>query len=298
MGPGMGRECNLLDRLDTVAIIGVGLIGGSVGLALRRSGLANRVLGIGRDENRLAEAKQIGAIDEIATNWSRGVADAEVVVVCTPVTRVVRDVLNASRDGRDDVLITDAGSTKRDIVEQVEAHEVAHDRFVGAHPLAGSERKGAAHASAGLFDGRSCVLTPTGRTPPDRLDRARSFWSSLGCRLIEMGPVTHDDALARTSHLPHVTAAALAAVVPKELLPLAAGAYRDGTRVAMSDAALWSGIFLANRRPVLDAVEALREQLSEFEHALRSEDEMALRRWWESSRRKRSEFSDPGLEIT
>jgi prephenate dehydrogenase len=165
------------------------------------------------------------------------------------VTLIAADARRAAEGGPEDVLVTDAGSTKRRIVAEVEAHPRALAAFVGAHPIAGSERKGVAHARADLFEGRVCVLTPTARTPPERRDRARRFWELLGCRTLEMAPDDHDAALARTSHLPHAVAAALAAAVPAELLALAAGAYRDGTRVAGSDPDLWAGIFLENRRP-------------------------------------------------
>lgn len=279
------------DRLGTVAIIGVGLIGGSIGLALRKRTLAAHVVGIGRDATRLSVAERLGAVDEFTTNLAQGVAEADVIVVCTPVNRVVRDTSSAARHAPATALITDVGSTKREIVEQIEADERSCRRFVGAHPLAGSERRGADHASSDLFEDRVCILTPTEKSIPSQVERARDFWSSLGCRILELDPKSHDEALARTSHLPHALAAALAAIVPEELLPLAAGAYRDCTRVAQSDSGLWSGIFLANRRPVLDALDALRGQLTAFELALRGEDEVALRAWWDNAKQQRLAFN-------
>lgn len=150
--------------------------------------------------------------------------------------------------------MTDAGSTKRTIVEAAEADPLSRAKFVAAHPIAGSERSGVAHARADLFDGRVCVLTPTEQTPPDSLERARGFWSALGCRVIELDPTTHDAHFARTSHLPHAVAVALASLVGPDLVPLAAGAYRDATRVAGAEAALWAPIFLENRRPCLEAL--------------------------------------------
>ncbi|MEJ7639226.1 MAG: prephenate dehydrogenase/arogenate dehydrogenase family protein [Singulisphaera sp.] len=184
-----------MDRLGTVAIVGVGLIGGSIGLALRELGLAERVMGIGRREANLAEAVRIGAIDAATTDLASGVARADVVVVCTPVTEIAAAVRIAAEHGTGEVLITDAGSTKLRIVEAVERDPSAARVFVGSHPIAGSELKGVTHARSDLFEGRSCVLTPTGRTPDDRLQRARSFWVRLGCRVIELGPAEHDDVL-------------------------------------------------------------------------------------------------------
>ena len=279
-----------LDRVGTVAIVGVGLIGGSVGLALRARGLADEVIGIGRNEAKLSEARRLGAIDTGVTDLSRGVGRADVVVVCTPVARIAHDVRDAAAHAHGGVLVTDAGSTKARIVEEVERDEQARRVFVAAHPIAGSERQGVAHGRADLFDRRACVLSPTPRTPLDRLERARGFWAGLGCRLIEMEPAAHDEALALTSHLPHAVAAALAASVPPEVLALAAGAYRDVTRVAGADPSLWTAIFRANRDPILHALAAYQSQLETFKHALTGDDERALQQWWEAARERRRRF--------
>jgi prephenate dehydrogenase len=186
--------------------------------------------------------------------------------------------------------VTDAGSTKRKIVDAAEADPSARAKFVAAHPIAGSERSGAAHGRADLFEGRVCVLTPTGQTPPDRLERARGFWSALGARVVELDPTTHDAHFARTSHLPHAVAAALASLVGPDLVPLAAGAYRDATRVAGAEAALWAPIFLENRRCVLDALDGLDASLAEFREALEAGDAAALQTWWDEGRRNRIAF--------
>jgi prephenate dehydrogenase len=273
-----------------VTIVGVGLIGGSIGLALRGRGLAERVIGVGRSESRLEEAVRLGAIDEFTTELARGVAEAEVCVVCTPVTRIAADAIAAAEHGPADLLVTDAGSTKRLIVEAVERHERARAAFIGAHPIAGSEQTGVAHARGGLFDGRACVVTPTPHSPVDRIARAVEFWASLGCRVVERGPAEHDAALALTSHLPHVVAAALALAVPAELLELAAGAYRDGTRVAAADTELWAAIFRDNRLPLLEAVDAFGTCLAAFRRALAEGDEEALRSSWDAAKRARAQF--------
>jgi prephenate dehydrogenase len=279
-----------LEQLGTVAIVGVGLIGGSIGLALRAGGLSKRVVGVGRSTVRLREAQALGAIDEGTTELAQGVAEADVVVVCTPVTQIAADVQGAAAVGSDALLVTDAGSTKRRIVEAVEKHPRGRAAFVGAHPLAGSERQGVAHAQEELFEGRVCVLTPTAATPPDRVRRARGFWSALGCRVVELDPVAHDSFLALTSHLPHAVAAALAAAVPDEALPLAAGAYRDGTRVAASDAGLWTAIFLENRAPLLHALDRFNSQLDRFRQALEDHDAAGIHSWWEAARAHRRRF--------
>jgi len=281
-----------LSTFGTVTVVGVGLIGGSVGLALRSRSLARRVVGVGRSESSLAEARRLGVIDDYSTDLAGGLQGAEVAVVCTPVDRVADFARRAAAVGPAGLLVTDAASTKRTIVEDVERDDRGRAAFVGAHPIAGWERQGAAHADGRLFDGRVCVLTPTERTPDDRLRRARVFWSSIGCRLVETSPEGHDRALAMTSHLPHAVSAALARTVPAESLPLAAGAYRDGTRVAGADAALWTAIFLENRRPLLDALDAFAAEVASFREALERSDADALRSWWDDGRARRAGF-DP-----
>ena len=189
-------------------------------------------------------------------------------------------------------LITDVGSTKARIVAEVEADPQARRRFVGSHPIAGSERQGVEHSRADLFQGRTCVLTPTHRTPLDRVEQARGFWSALGAKVIESDPAVHDDQLAFTSHLPHAVASALASTIPPELFPVAAGAYRDGTRVADAEASLWAGIFLDNRRSVLEALSAFEQEVREFREALQTGDCERLTSWWNRGRLLRSVYSE------
>jgi prephenate dehydrogenase len=276
-----------LQRVETVAIVGVGLIGGSVALAARQRGLASRVVGVGRNPRTLEQAQERGIVDRATTDLADGVSGAEVVVVCTPVNRIAADIRQVAEVVPHDALVTDAGSTKRQIVEAAEADPRAAGVFVGAHPLAGSERSGSGHAQADLFHERVCVLTPTSRTPARALQHARDFWSGLGSRVLEMTPLQHDEVLAYTSHLPHVLAAALASAVPAEWLALAAGAYRDGTRVAAADPDLWTAIFRDNRGPLLKALGTVQDRVSAFKYAVMTDDEEAIRRWWEEARQRR-----------
>jgi prephenate dehydrogenase len=248
------------------------------------------VIGVGRDRSTLEEIRRQGVIHRGTTSLEEGVNQAQVVVVCTPVNRIPDDVRRAAESAAANVLVTDAGSTKRQIVETVERVSRSAGVFVGAHPLAGSERRGAAHASANMFQDRVCMITPTHRTVPERLQRARAFWASLGCRLVEMSPAEHDEILAHTSHLPHALAAALASSVPSQWQALAAGAFRDGTRVAAADTGLWTAIFRNNRGPLLKAMGHLQESLDTFKYALMTDDEDAIRRWWDDARRRRSLF--------
>jgi prephenate dehydrogenase len=287
---GSRGEGRALEQQGTVAVIGVGLIGGSIGLALRSRKIASDVIGVGRDPATLDEAVRLGAIDRGTTQVREGVASADIVVVCTPVNRVAEDVRRAAEVAPAEVLVMDVGSTKRQIVETVERQTRTSSVFVGAHPIAGSERRGVANARAELFDTRPCVLTPTPRTQAERLGRAWKFWTAIGCRVLEMGPAEHDEILAYTSHLPHAIAAALASSVPADWLPLAAGAFRDGTRVAAADTGLWTAIFRENRGPLLKALDSLQDRLAHFKYALMTDDEEAIRRWWDQARHRRDVF--------
>jgi prephenate dehydrogenase len=264
---------------DTVAIVGVGLIGGSIGLALRERRLARRIVGVGRRQASLDVARQVGAIDHGVTGLSTGVADAQLIVVATPVDTIAEKVIQAAAACPAASLITDAGSTKETIVAAVDAGLASRrsgPRFVGSHPLAGDHRTGAEHARADLFDGRTVVVTPTLHTRPAAVTEATGFWESLGAEVTTMSPAAHDEGLAMTSHLPHLLAAALAASTPTHLLPLAASGWRDTTRVAGSDPKLWQPIFAANRDRVLESLDRLCQVLAAIRENLEQADYESL----------------------
>lgn len=262
--------------IETLTIVGVGLIGGSIGLAAKRHRLARRILGAGRQSPTLERARTLGAIDEVATDYLAAVQASDVVVFCTPVDRIAEQVLAAGAVGRPGTLLTDAGSTKAAIVEAVEGRLPAGVTFVGSHPLAGSEKRGPEHARADLFDGRLVIITPTATTPTAAVERTQAFWEALGARVRLMSPAEHDAALAVTSHLPHLVASALAGVLPDSLSELTATGFRDTTRVASGDPELWTGIFEQNRRAVLDSLTLLTERLGAFRQALDSRNHEAL----------------------
>jgi prephenate dehydrogenase len=292
---------------DTVAIVGVGLIGGSIGLALRERGLAREVVGIGRgpsslsDPNRagarrtettLHAALRLGAIDRATTSLAHGVSEANIVVICTPVDRVAEYVVNVAVECPKDALITDAGSTKEVIVTAADAAMASHragPRFVGSHPIAGDHRGGPEFARADLFEGRTVVVTPTDHTRPAAVTEISGFWQNLGARVTTMSPAEHDQALAMTSHVPHLVAAALAAATPRELLPLTAGGWRDSTRVAGGDPNLWLPIFASNRRSVLDALERFDGQLAAIREMLEQGDDQRLLDLLEAAATRKSE---------
>lgn len=262
-----------------VAIVGVGLIGGSIGLALRERKLASEVIGIGRRDEALDAALTAGAIDRGTTSLAKGVDDVELVVICTPVDTVVDFALRAAEHCPQRTTITDAGSTKQQIVEAVDSGLTGRRDgpwFVGSHPLAGDHRAGVEFARAELFEGRKAVVTPTEHTHRAATLDVTRFWQSLGAGVVTMSPVEHDVAVAATSHLPHLVAYALAFATPNELLPLASSGWRDTTRIAGSDPNMWRSIFASNRQRVLDALERYGEAMAIIREALEEGDDEQL----------------------
>jgi prephenate dehydrogenase len=257
-------------QIHTLTIVGVGLIGASIGLAAKKRGLVQRVLGVGRDAVKLDQARQLGAIDEGKLDLAAAVADADLVVCCLPVDRIAEQIKQAARHCKSGAVLSDAGSTKRQIVAEVESALPLGALFVGAHPLAGSEKKGAEHGHADLFVQRWTVLTPTERTPAAAVNAVSAFWEALGARVQRLSPQEHDEALALTSHLPHLLASALAGILPNELRDLTATGFKDTTRVAGGDPEVWTPIFQQNRTAVLAALDRLEDRLSAFRHALAS----------------------------
>ena len=234
----------------TVAIVGVGLIGGSLGRALLARKLARRVIGVGRSQASLDAARRTGAITETALDPA-AVAEADLVVVATGVKSIPRLLGVVDEVVSPGTLVTDAGSTKTSIVAAWEKRRKSRrGRFVGSHPLAGSHRRGPEAADAELFTGRVAVVTPATATPPDDVAAIGEFWAAVGATVFLMSPREHDRIVAATSHAPHVMAAAIAAATPPASLPFTAGGWRDTTRIAAGDAELWADILLDNAGPV------------------------------------------------
>ncbi|MBL9122574.1 MAG: prephenate dehydrogenase/arogenate dehydrogenase family protein [Planctomycetaceae bacterium] len=272
---------------NTVAIIGVGLIGGSIGLALRTRNLANRVVGIGRRQESLATALGVGAITEATTEIAPGVADADLIVVATPVGQIVEHVRQAAAACPARALLTDAGSTKGEIVAALSQALAPSARFIGSHPIAGGEKQGPAEARPDLFVERLVVLTPTAATPPEVEAAVTEFWESLGARTRRLSPEEHDRQLACSSHVPHLVAAMLAQATDRAALPFTGTGFRDTTRVAAGDPELWTQILLANRGPVLAALAPFEAALGAVRDALEHSDARALRQALQEAKNKR-----------
>jgi prephenate dehydrogenase len=262
----------------TVAIVGVGLIGGSIGLALRERRLAERVVGIGWRKTSLRRAKEVGAVTNYTLSIQQGVAEADVIVVATPLAQIVDEVSRVATHCPPAALITDAGSTKAEIVRQLSSSLPRDARFVGSHPLAGSEKSGVRAASPKLFEGRVVVVTPTGASPDGAAAEIGDFWSSLGATVFVMSPEKHDEIVAATSHLPHLLASLIAHSTPQPALPLTATGWQDTTRIAAGDPELWTQILLDNRENVLKSLARFEKTMKRAHAALTKSDAKSLRR--------------------
>jgi prephenate dehydrogenase len=276
----------------SIAIVGVGLIGGSVGLALRERGLARRIVGIGRRKEPLERAMHRGAVTETTLDLAGGVREAELVVVSRPVERIVEDVREAAAHCPATAVITDAGSTKRAIVEGLRDLRRDGAAFVGSHPMAGSQKSGVEHAAADLFSGRTTVITPDESTSAEAIRRVRGFWSALGANVVTLSPADHDEVVATISHLPHAVASILAASTPVEHLPLAATGWLDTTRVAAGDVDMWRQILQQNRECVLQSIHRFGKLLEGFVTALEQEDGEAIAEILAIGKQRRDALAD------
>ena len=266
----MNGEGSFPTRFGTVAIVGVGLMGGSLGLALRQRRLAHRVIGVGRDAARLSRAVALGAIDSFQTDIAVGVEDADVVVLCSTIGHILEilpGVLDAVKPG---AIVTDVGSTKTTIVEAAGAFS----NFVGSHPMAGSERGGVEAATPLLYQEATWAITPTDTTDPNALRIVTALAQEVGAATLLLDPKSHDAMVAVTSHLPHVLATSLmrSAAQAAHTLPqtprLSAGSFADMTRVSASPAPIWRDICLTNRDAVLAAITSFRGELDALEKAI------------------------------
>jgi len=255
-----------------LAIVGVGLLGGSVAKAARSGGLARHIIGVGRDPERLRPAVDDGTLDAAVTDLDAGVREADVILLAAPVLAIeglLERVWGAAADG---ALITDVGSTKRNIVRAAERLAVTRPlAFVGSHPLAGSEQAGYRVARADLFRGATVVVTPTEKTELAGLKKTTELWEALGARVTSLDPETHDRTVAAISHLPHLIACALvdsAGRVEPAALELAARGFRDTTRIASGDPDMWTEIFLANRDALTAGIEAFRQALGDLQRVI------------------------------
>lgn len=261
----------------TVAIVGTGLIGGSVGLAVQARRLATRVIGVGRSAPSLTAARKAKVVTETSLDLEAAVADADLVVIATDVGTIPAILERVDAAVKPGTLVTDAGSTKASIVSAWEKRRRSRrSRFVGGHPIAGSHRSGPAAATASLFEGRVAVVTPASATPADDAEAIGGFWSALGSTVFMMPPQEHDKLLAATSHAPHLMAAAIALATPATARQFTAGGWRDTTRIAAGDPDLWADILLDNAANVATSLSKIARTAEKMITAIEAGDRRRL----------------------
>ncbi|MCC6424003.1 MAG: prephenate dehydrogenase/arogenate dehydrogenase family protein [Phycisphaerales bacterium] len=276
--------------IQRISILGTGLLGGSIGLALKSASSDYTITGYGHNASTIQRAVEVGAVDHGTSDLVEAVTDAQLVILCTPVG-VFGDILlkigSALGQG---AIVTDVGSTKRSVVRLAEAHLPAGVHFVASHPIAGSEKRGVEFARTDLFDKKLCIVTPTDQTNPVALETVEQLWRQIGMRTTRLSPDDHDRLLANISHLPHLLAAALVAMQPEEALGLSGKGFLDTTRIAGGDGGLWRDILLDNRDHLAESVGLLKSQLDAVLKMLRDDQGDSLRQWLNDAAARREQL--------
>ncbi len=279
-----------------ITIVGVGLLGGSIGLAARKFRVAGEIAGYVRREKTIAECEKAGAMDYATTDLLAAVSDADLVILCTPLAQMrslAEQLLPALKRG---AIVTDVGSVKADVVRELESLIAkAGAYFVGSHPMAGGEKMGVAAARSDLFENAICVVTPTKKSNPSAVRKLEQFWKSLKARVVKLPPEQHDLFVSRTSHLPHVVAATLANLVlnpaqPKGQSQLCANGFRDTTRIASGSPEMWRDIALANRKHIAGSLDAFISELQKFQKVLKSANPQAIAKFFETAKTRRDKW--------
>lgn len=266
-----------------VAIVGPGLIGGSLALAIKKKGLAGQIIGVSRRRKTLLLARRMGAIDKGARDL-RIIRDADLVILATPVNTIINLAPRILKVIRKECIVTDVGSTKQMIVSKLGR---IFPNYVGSHPLAGSERRGVLNADAGMFKDSLCILTPTRNSNKTAQEKIKRLWRNLGARVVSMTPSSHDKILSFVSHLPHLVAFSLIGTVPAKYLKFASAGLKDTTRVAASDSEIWSDIFLSNQKNIVKAIGLIQKNLSKIKSAINRKDRRLLNKILKEAREKR-----------
>jgi len=279
--------------IPRLAIVGVGLIGGSLSLALKEQGAVGEVVGIGRGRANLETALRLGVVDRISQDPVAGVQDADMVFLATPVMtleKVAQTILPFLKSG---AIMTDGGSVKGPVVEAIEPHLPERVHFIPGHPIAGTEKSGAEAAFASLFRDRLCILTPTPKTVSSALETVRRMWEVAGSKVVVMDMEKHDRILAAISHLPHMVAYTLVNAVgsydryEENILEYSAGGFRDFTRIASSDPTMWRDIALSNSRAILEMMEHFEKFFGELKQIIQNQDSDRLYEYFLRSKESR-----------
>ena len=283
-------------QFQKITIIGVGLLGGSLGLAVKQRRLAKETAGYVRRPATARECEQVGALDYATQDLLAAVSNADLVILCTPLAQMrllMEQFLPALKRG---ALVTDVGSVKADVVRELEPLvKKVGAHFVGSHPMAGGEKMGVLASRADLYTNALCVITPTKHSAATAVKKLEQFWKALGARTLKLDAVEHDLLVSRSSHLPHIAAAALASLVLDPKLPstqpgLCATGFRDTTRVASGSPEMWRDIALANRKHVAQSLTAYIAELNRFQAALRKNDAKAVEAFFATAKQRRDDW--------
>lgn len=290
---------------DRVAIIGLGLIGSSLGHAIKRGGLANHITGYAHSAETRKISMKLGFIDSVYETASEAVVDADLVLLCVPVGAsgpVTEEISGALKPG---AIITDVGSAKAAVIRAMVPHIPEGVHFIPGHPIAGTEHSGPTAGFATLFDGRWCILTPLPETNVDALQKLTAFWQGCGSMVDQMDPHHHDQVLAITSHLPQLIAYNIVGTVTEleedsqsEVTKFSAGGFRDFTRLAASDPVMWRDICIANREAILEMLARFTEDLTALQKSIRRGDADSLQELFTRTRDMRRKIVDAGQDTS
>lgn len=280
--------------IKTIVIVGAGLIGGSFGLAIKKKYRDCKVIGFGRDLNRLKSAKKIGAVDWTTLNLKDAVSNADVVILCLPVKSIIKFAIEILQFVKKGCIITDVGSTKKEIVESLENKMPDDVHFIGAHPLAGSHNSGVKFANDNLFKNTVCIVTPTKATNRDALNTIKSIWTKIGAKVIFISPDEHDKLIAKTSHLPHIISVSLISTVLDNLIrkiqPFIASGFKDTTRISASNPVLWRDICVTNRVNIIRNIEKFEKHLAKIKNVLKKNNGKILLNLFKLAKEKREKI--------
>lgn len=261
-------------------------MGGSLGLAIKKKGLASKVIGIGRHQHSINEALKSKAIDEGYLGL-RKIDDVDLVILAAPVREIIKSLPELSKFFSREAVVIDVGSTKSEIIQAADKSGL---EFIGCHPLAGSQNKGVQNAKSSLFENSLCLLVPAKKVEKAALNKIEKFWKSLGARTRILDAATHDRILAFISHLPHAVVFSLIDCIRPDYLSLAASGLKDTTRIGLSDAALWRDIFLTNPKELLEAIKIFKQSLRRLESLIKSGQPKELEFYLEKAKKKRNGF--------
>jgi prephenate dehydrogenase len=283
-------------QFQKITIIGVGLLGGSIGLAAKKRRVAGEIAGFVRRAKNISDCEKFAATDFATTDLIAAVSNSDLIILCTPLAQmaaITKQFLPALKRG---AIVTDVGSVKAGVVRELESLvQKSGAHFVGSHPMAGAEKTGVAAAHENLFENAVCVLTPTKKSNANAVRKLEQFWKSLGARVLKLDVAQHDLLVSRSSHLPHVVAATLASLVlnpasPKQQAALCANGFRDTTRIASGSPEMWRDIALANRKNLSGSLDDFIADLHKFQRILKRSDAKVVSKFFATAKARRDNW--------